>query len=190
MALFKKKVKNDEDYYLASQWTLMGRKLRKHKLAIFSLWILGFLYTVALFGNFIAPSDLTAYNSKCTNSPPSKIHLFHEGKFVGPHIYGLDMERDPVTKRKSYVEDKEEMYKIKFFTHGVEYKWFGIFKSDIHLFGVDEGGTILLLGADSMGRDLFSRIILGSQISLTIPFAGTAISFILGILLGGISGYF
>lgn len=190
MALFKKKVRDDEDYYLASQWTLMGRKLKKHKLAVFSLWLLGILYVTALFGNFIAPSDLESYNSKIMNSAPSKIHWFKDGKFIGPYVYGLDVERDAKTKRKIYVEDKEEMYKIKFFVHGVEYKWLGLFESDLHLFGAEEGGYVLLFGADSMGRDLFSRIVLGSQISLTIPFVGTAISFVLGILLGGISGYF
>jgi peptide/nickel transport system permease protein len=190
MALFKKKIKNNEDYYLASQWSLMGQKLRKHKLAIASLWMLGFLYLVALFGNFIAPSDLTSYDSKFMNAPPSKIHLFHEGGFVGPFVYGTDLDRDPVTKRKVYTENEEEVYKIKWFTRGVKYKLFGLFETDRHLFGVEDGGKVLLLGADSMGRDLLSRMILGSQISLTVPFAGTILSFVLGILFGGISGYF
>lgn len=192
MVLHKRKNKknNEEEYYLASQWTLMGRKFKRHKLAIASLVLLGFFYFIALFGNFIAPSNLVAYNSRIMNSPPTKIHMFHEGKYIGPFVYGIDMERDPVTKKKIYFENKDEIYKIKWFTQGCEYKLFGLIETDIHLFGVDEGGAILLLGADGMGRDLFSRLVLGSQISLTVPFAGTIISFVLGIILGGISGYF
>jgi len=182
--------RKEEEYYLASQWTLMRRKFKKHKLAMVSLWVLGFLYFVALFGNFIAPYNLVAYNSKIVNAPPTKIHMFHEGKYIGPFVYGIKMERDPVSKRKMYIENKDEIYKIKWFTHGSEYKLFGLIKTDIHLFGVEEGGVVLLMGADSMGRDLFSRMILGSQVSLTVPFAGAIISFVLGIIIGGIAGYF
>lgn len=191
MALFKKKKKdNKEEYYLASQWTLMRRKFLKHKLALVSLVFLAFMYFVALFGNFIAPSDLRDYDSKYMNVPPSKLHMFHDGEFVGPFVYGVNMERDPVTKRKIYTEQKDEIYKVQWFVRGTEYKFLGIFDTDLHLFGVEEGGKVFLLGADSMGRDLFSRMILGSQVSLTIPIVGTAISFLLGLLIGSISGYF
>jgi peptide/nickel transport system permease protein len=190
MKLFKGKIKNEEQYYLASQWTLMRNKLMKHKLAVVSMWVLGILYFIVVFGNFLAPSDLISYDSKSMNSPPTKIHMFHQNQFNGFFIYGIQMQRDPVTKRKVYIENKEEVYKVQWFVHGSEYKLLGFLKTDRHLFGVDGKGKILLFGADSMGRDLFSRMILGSQISLTIPFAGTAISFILGIILGSISGYF
>lgn len=190
MAIFKKKERNEEDYFLASQWSLMRKKLMKHKLAKFSIILLGFLYFAALFAKFLAPYDLVSYDSKSMNMPPTKIHMFHEGEFVGPFIYGNKMVRDSETKKKVYTEDKDQIYKVKMFAQGSKYKLFGFIETSTHLFGVEDGGKIFLFGADSMGRDLFSRMLIGSQISLTIPFVGTAISFLLGILLGGISGYF
>lgn len=201
--------KKEESYYLASQWTLMGRKLVKHQLARVSLVILGILYFCALFADFIAPSTLTAYNSSATNLPPTQIHLFHEGEFIGPFVYPAKwenlatqmsvselmqarkeaQERGETFQAQTVVIDTTKPLKLKLFVHGLPYKWLGLVSSDLHLFGA-EGGDIFLFGSDAMGRDLFSRILLGSQVSLTIPFAGTAISFILGILLGSMSGYF
>ncbi len=120
-----------------------------------------------------------------------KIHMFDSaGKFRGPFVYGLTSERDPETYKKKFVEVKEEIYKIKFFTKGAPYKLFGFIKMDIHLYGVDAPGGVFIFGTDNMGRDMFSKIVLGSQISLTIPFVGTIISLVLGVLIGGISGYF
>jgi len=200
--------KKEEAYYLASQWTLMARKLGKHTLARISLVILGVMYFCALFADFIAPSNLTAYNANTANLPPTQVHFFHEGEFVGPFIYQSEWqtlklsvkemmqakkeakERGEEFSTRQIVTDTSKPMKIKFFVEGVEYKWLGLVKSNIHLFGVEEGGNLFLFGSDGMGRDLFSRILLGSQVSLTIPFAGTAISFVLGILLGSISGYF
>lgn len=182
--------RKEEKYYLASQWTLMARKLAKHKLARFSLVVLGIFYFIALFGGFFAPYSLTAYDSSYKDTAPSQIHLYHEGEFVGPFVYKLSMERDPVTYQKVFVEDTAEPCRIRFFVHGEQYKILGFIPSDIHLFGAENGAKVMLFGSDSLGRDMFSRIILGSQISLTIPFAGTFISFILGLLIGSISGYF
>lgn len=193
MKLFKKKSKDiqkDESYYLASQWTLMGRKLMKHRLAKFSMILLAIMYIAAAFANFLAPSDLVAYNARTKNCPPSKIHMFHEGKFTGPFVYGLASERNMETFQLDYVENTDEVFRIRFFVKGPAYKLWGLFPTSRHLFGAEEGGHVFLLGTDSMGRDLFSRMLLGSQISLTIPFAGTFISFILGIFFGSLSGYF
>lgn len=197
----------EENYYLASQWSLMARKLRKHKLAKISLVILGFLYIVALFGDFISPYNLTSYNGATKDVPPTKIHLKFDGEYYGPYVFKSEWETKKLSvaemqkakkeakergeefSTKALVTDTEHPLKIKFFVHGVEYKILGLFKCDLHLFGV-EGGDIFLFGTDNMGRDIFSRIILGSRVSLTIPFAGTFISFILGLVIGSISGYF
>ncbi len=187
--MFGKK-NTQESYYFASQWTLMARKLRHHKLARVSMVLLLFLYVTALLGNFLAPSDLVAYNAQTKNAPPTNIHWFHEGRFLGPFVYGLESERNRETYAMEFTENKEEIYRVKWFTKGPAYKLFGLIPSDIHLFGVEDGGYLFLFGSDSMGRDLFSRMILGSQVSLTIPFAGTFISFLLGILIGSLSGYF
>ena len=180
----------EERYYLASQWTLMARKLGKHKLARISLVILGIFYIVALFGNFFAPYSLTAYDTSYKDVGPTRIHFYHEGEFIGPFVYKLAMQRDPVTYKKVFAEDTSMPYKIRFFVQGEEYSFLGLFKSSLHFFGAENGAKVMLFGSDSMGRDMFSRIILGSQISLTIPFAGTFISFILGLLIGSASGYF
>lgn len=194
--IFKKKEKSQEDYYLASQWVLMGRKLKKHRLARVSMVILGILYISALFGQFIAPYGLEEFDGLYRNSGPTNIYFTYEGEYVGPHVYKLVKTIDRTNFTVTITEDTSEYYPIEFFVHGTEYKFLGLFKTDLHLFGVGEGsngGTgakVMLFGADSLGRDLFSRVLFGGQVSLTIPFASAIISLFLGILIGSLSGYF
>ncbi|MEK8128715.1 ABC transporter permease [Paenibacillus filicis] len=191
-SLLLPKKKAEEANYSASQWRLMMVKLMKHKLARISIAVLAFMYIVALFGNFIAPQGLDSYDSVNLNSRPSKIHWVDtEGKFHWkPFVYGTKSERDPETLRKLFVEDTSKIYEVQFFVSGTPYKFLGLIPSNLHLFGVEEPGRLFLFGTDGMGRDLFSRVVLGSQVSLTIPLVGVGISFFLGLLIGGISGYF
>lgn len=182
----------EETYYLASQWQLMARKFGRHKLAQISIVVLGLMYVGVLFSGFIAPQQLTSYDGRYTNAPPTKIHFFdEEGRFhLRPFVYGIAMERDFERMRRVYVEDTSQRYPIRFFHRGLEYEFWGLFDANVHLFGVDEPGRIFLFGTDSMGRDLFSRIVIGSRISLTIPFVSTSIALVLGVIIGGLSGYF
>lgn len=189
--------KHDKEmsYYMASQWQLMGKKLAKHKLARVSIIILCILYFGVIFAPFLAPYSLTSYNPDTINCPPTSVHIWdkEEGKLTAPFVYGLKTERDPETYRKLFTYDESVKYPIKFFVEGEPYKLFGLFRTDIHLFGIERGDKpagVFLFGTDAMGRDLFSRILLGSQISLTIPFVATIINFILGLVIGSISGYF
>ena len=184
--------RKQDKYYYASQWSLMLRKFRKHKLAMVSAFILVFFYLVAIFGNFIAPQGTEQYNGKYVNCGPTKIHLFHEGEFIGPFVYGLKSERNMDTFMIEFSEDTSVVYKIRFWAQGEEgdeYRLLGLFPSNVHLYRAEEGGQVFLFGTDSMGRDLFSRVVLGAQISLFIPIVGMLLTLVLGLIIGSLAGY-
>ncbi len=186
----KKEIDAEERYYVASQWQLMKRKFMKHKLAITGGSILSVFYFVAIFANFFSVHDIHEQYLDFIHAPPQKIHFFDdEGFHIRPFVYGYEASRDFVTLRRIYVEDKEKKYPLRFFVRGESYKFFGFIPSNIHFIGVDEG-RLFLFGTDKLGRDMFSRNIHASRISLTIGLVGVALSFILGCMLGGISGYF
>ncbi|HEY64295.1 MAG TPA: ABC transporter permease [Caldilineae bacterium] len=182
----------EEQIYVASQWQLIWWRFRKHKMAMVSVVILFVLYTCAIFSEFIAPNDPHVYNKKFTYAPPQRIHFIDEDGFhLRPFVYGYSMKRDPETYRLVYTPDPAKKYPIRFFVRGAKYKMWGIIESDLHLFGIEGSDQPLyLLGSDRMGRDLFSRIIYGARISLSIGLVGVFLSMILGTLIGGVSGYY
>jgi peptide/nickel transport system permease protein len=167
----------------------MWIKFIKHKLAVVGSIIVGFLYLVALFHGFLAPYD-PIERTDYIHLKPQKLHLRHNGQWTRPFVYGITSQIDRQNFTRTYVEDVELRYPIVFFTRGPEHNIFGLIKSRIHLFGVPEGGDILLLGTDELGRDMLSRILYGSSISLSIGLVGVLLSFALGVVLGGISGYY
>lgn len=168
---------------------LVIRKFKKHKLAMFSLAVLVLLYMLCVFSDFVSPYGPTTRFSASAGMPPQSVHLFHEGKLIGPFVYGVTTGRDPTTLAKTYAEDRDEINRIRFFTRGEEYRVLGLFALDLHLFGVDEG-TVCLFGTDSMGRDVFSRTLNGGRLSLSIGLIGVFLSMLLGLTLGGIAGYY
>jgi len=184
--------KEEERIYVASQWLLMWWRFRKHKMAMVSSIAVILLYTVALFCEFFAPYDPHEYDIKYTYAPPQGIHFVDEDSFhLRPFVYGLIPKRDPETLRMKFTIDRSKKYPIHFFVSGTPYKLWGIIETDVHLFGIeDDEGTMFLLGADKLGRDMLSRLIYGTRISLSIGLVGVALSFILGILIGGFSGYY
>ena len=181
-----------ERIYTASQWQLMRWRFQKHKAAVVSLLVLACLYTVVLFCEFIAPHTPRRSEKEYLLAPPQRVRFVDEGSFhLRPFVYGTTGSRDPETRRKIYEEDRTVKHPIHFFVHGDRYRLWGIWRTDLHLFGIkDQDAMLLLSGADERGRDVLSRAIYGARISLSIGFVGVLISLSLGILLGGISGYF
>ena len=184
----------EKKVYVASYWKLMWWRFLRHRLAVVSAVIVLLLYLVAAFAEFVAPYDPEETFAKYKLVPPTPIHFFDEaGNWQGPFVYQIKRDRDPETLRSIYTEDKSVIYPIQFWVEGSEYKLWGLWPMKTRLFGLDvehsEQG-IFLLGGDRLGRDLFSRLCYGARISLTIGLVSVIISLVLGIFLGGISGYY
>ena len=178
-----------EEYFLASQWQLMWRKLRRHRLALVGATVLALLYLVAIFAEFFAPHDLFQRHNDFINAPPQRVRVLDEGRVRLPFVYPLVQTRNEVTLRREYTADTTRRLTLALFVRGDPYKLWGIFRTDVHFFGT-RGGEAFLLGTDRLGRDMLSRVIHGARISLSIGLLGVFISFVLGCILGGISGYY
>lgn len=179
----------------ASQWRLMWWQFRRHRLAMASAVVLLLIYLIAMFCEFIAPYSPIAFTPRYTYAPPQRIHLLDrdaDGDLVlRPYVNGYKVTIDQAALRRVFVVDEAVKYPIGFFVRSEPYRMWGLITLDIKLFGpLKKTDPVFVLGADRLGRDLFSRIVYGTRISLSIGLIGVSLSLLLGIVLGGISGYY
>jgi peptide/nickel transport system permease protein len=187
-----KDARSEERVSVASNWKLVWWRFRKNRLALFSLAILIFFYIIVLFPDFFAVSDPEATDARLTFVPAQGIHLI-DGSSIRFWVPALVGKRNPDTLAMEWKTDSTQRIPIRLFTHGYTYKVLGLFKANIHIIGTadnTEGSKIFLLGTDRLGRDQWSRMMLATRTSMVVGLLSVALSVFLGILLGGISGYF
>lgn len=175
--------------YVSSQWYLIWRKFRTHRLAVISGVIVIGIYLMALFADFLAPYDPEMIAAQYTYAPPQPLRLFQDGQFA-PHVFGYSVEADVAAMRRIFVIDEEKVIPVGLLVSGHPYRLLGLIETDIHLIGpLETGQPMYLLGADRLGRDMLSRLLYGARISMSIGLIGVFISLVIGVVLGGISGY-
>ncbi len=179
-----------EKYYMASQWQLMWLKLKRHKVAMFSAYILFFAYVTCIFTEVISPYNLNTRHTNRLFAPPQSVHLFHQGSFQGPFVYGYKVNLNMTNLKREYTEDTNTIHRLRFLCSGDPYQFWNLFEATFHLVCPAKDGYFFWLGTDRLGRDMLSRIIHGARISLTIGLIGIVISMALGIVIGGIAGYY
>ncbi len=185
-----------ERVFVATQWQLMWWRFRKHKLALVSAVLLAIFYIFAAGAEFLSSANPGISYVDVAYLQPQTIHWFDGGRF-SPYVEGVTGSRDPQTFKLVYETHPDVKIPVSFFVRGWEYKLFGLIETDRHLIGIEGGyegeyrrAAPFLLGTDILGRDMYSRIITGTRISLSIGLVGVGISFVLGIVLGSLSGYY
>ncbi|MCY4453894.1 MAG: ABC transporter permease [Immundisolibacterales bacterium] len=179
-----------ERYYLASQWRMMWWRLKRHRLAVVSGLILAMLYLVVVFAEVIAPYGVHSRNVEYVYAPPQTVHWVRDGAFVGPFVHDYDVTLDLEHLARVYTEDESRPMPLRFFCRGEPYRLWGVIPASFHLVCPAKGGVMFLLGTDRLGRDVLSRVVHGARISLTIGLIGITISFLIGLTLGGLAGYY
>jgi peptide/nickel transport system permease protein len=186
-------VEREERIYVASQWQLMWWRFRKHRLAIVAGVVILVFYLGAMGADFLATTDPELSEAQRSLMPPQPVHWF-EGWKLSPHVYAVKGRRDPRTFKRVYVADPNQKIPVRLFAPGFSYKFLGLIPTNRHLFGVGEGynaaQTLFLLGTDVQGRDLWSRLMYATRISVSIGLVGVALSLFLGVFLGGLSGFY
>ena len=180
-----------ERYFLASQWKMMWWRFLRHRLAVVSGLFLLLLYAAIVICEFLAPYGTETRDRQASYyAPPQAVHLFDKGEFIGPFVYGYDSKRNATTLKMEYTPNPAKVDRLRFFCRDETYKFWGLFESNLHLFCAPKNTKVHLLGTDKVGHDLLSRLIYGARISLTVGLFGVALSFLLGIVIGGIAGYY
>ena len=176
---------------LATQWQLMWWKFKRHRMALIGMSVLAVYVFLATFAGFVGPEAPFKRNNRYISGGPMGIHFFDaEGSFhIRPFVYARTTKRNPVTLRKIPIIDVSKRWPIRFFVRGTSYKFWGLIETDVHLFGLEDG-FVHLFGTDTLGRDLFTRTLYATRVSLSVGFVGVSIAFILGAVIGGIAGYF
>ena len=188
-------VSANERLAVASQWQLVWWAFKRHRLAMVGLWVTAILYLVATVPGFFAVNDPEKQNRRAVFHPPQAMHIIDSAEGGGwslrPYIHPYVLKRDPRTLASIYEEDTNRKVYLSMFGDGYEYKVLGLFNSSRHLFASqDASQPLFLFGADRLGRCVFSRIMIGAQISLSVGLLGVFLSLFLGVVLGGVSGYY
>jgi peptide/nickel transport system permease protein len=177
----------DRGMAVASQWRLMWWRFRRHRLALAGAGVVSAISLVAIFGEFLAPTVPDASDARYTYAPPQSVHLDGDGLYVNGYRSYVDQE----SLRRVFTVDGTIRHRVGLFARGEPYRLLGVIPWDRHLVGpVDPGAPFFLLGADHLGRDVLSRLVYGTRVSMSIGLVGVLLSLVLGIVLGGVSGYY
>jgi peptide/nickel transport system permease protein len=183
----------EQRIFVASQWQLMWWRFRKHKVAVASALVVAGFYLIVLGADFLAYADPDVSEAQRSLMPPQRLFFFDGWRF-SPHVHGVRGARDPLTFKRVYKTDPSQKIPVRLFAPGFDYHFLGLIPTNRHLIGVDAPHeatrTLFLLGTDVQGRDLWSRLMYGTRISLTIGLFGVAVSLVLGVVLGGLSGFY